>query len=664
MSVINLLSPHVADLIAAGEVVERPASVIKELIENAFDAGAHNITCEIRNGGLTYIRVTDDGCGMAPEDAGIAFLRHATSKLSDESGLERISTMGFRGEALAAISSVSHIELITRQAGAAEGTRVLLDAGDIQDMAPFGCPEGTTMICRDIFYNTPARLKFMKSDRSEASACIAAALRCALGRPDVSVRFLRDGNEEFFSPGDGRVDSCLYALLGREEAASMLQCSSSSDALKVSGFIASPSEGRGNRAHQFFYVNGRYIKSALLQSALEQAYKNTLLVGRYPSCVLYLTLSFGSVDVNVHPAKTEIRFGAEKAVFDFVYQAVKLALEAEDRLSAPAEKKSSASLRTPSTEPRKPKSLPITYNLLSSEPQLRPCPLPSASSPSASSMRTPAAGKQFYQSMSADEFRGRVSVAPSGESVLRAPESSYASQLRMDLPSGRPASAPVPPAPPKAAEPADISSGKNQPVEKPVQNVEKPSVPDHKILGEAFRTYIIVEENGELLLIDKHAAHERMIFDRLKAAGSTISSQMLLVPAILHPSLEDAEVLEKNGELLGELGFEIELYGEKEYIVRGVPADMNASDVPAAVEEICEKIRTCKTPDPSSARDEILHTVACKAAIKAGWDTHKEELEKIVSAVLTGEIRYCPHGRPVSALITRKDLDKLFKRIV
>ena len=641
MSVINLLSPHVADLIAAGEVVERPASVIKELIENAFDAGAHNITCEIRNGGLTYIRVTDDGCGMAPEDAGIAFLRHATSKLSDESGLERISTMGFRGEALAAISSVSHIELITRQAGAAEGTRVLLDAGDIQDMAPFGCPEGTTMICRDIFYNTPARLKFMKSDRSEASACIAAALRCALGRPDVSVRFLRDGNEEFFSPGDGRVDSCLYALLGREEAASMLQCSSSSDALKVSGFIASPSEGRGNRAHQFFYVNGRYIKSALLQSALEQAYKNTLLVGRYPSCVLYLTLSFGSVDVNVHPAKTEIRFGAEKAVFDFVYQAVKLALEAEDRLSAPAEQKRPA----------------------------RPMPKPAAavtpaSSPSASSMRTPAAGKQFYQSMSTDEFRGRVSVAPSGESVLRAPENSYASQLRMDLPSGRPASAPVPPTPPKAAEPAGISSGKNQPVEKPVQNVENSPVPDHKILGEAFRTYIIVEENGELLLIDKHAAHERMIFDRLKAAGSTISSQMLLVPAILHPSLEDAEVLEKNGELLGELGFEIELYGEKEYIVRGVPADMNASDVPAAVEEICEKIRTCKTPDPSSARDEILHTVACKAAIKAGWDTHKEELEKIVSAVLTGEIRYCPHGRPVSALITRKDLDKLFKRIV
>lgn len=636
MSVINLLSPHVADLIAAGEVVERPASVIKELIENAFDAGAHNITCEIRNGGLTYIRVTDDGCGMAPEDAGIAFLRHATSKLSDESGLESISTMGFRGEALAAISSVSHIELITRQTGAPEGTRVLLDAGDIQDMTPFGCPEGTTMICRDIFYNTPARLKFMKSDRSEASACITAALRCALGRPDVSVRFLRDGNEEFFSPGDGRADSCLYSLLGRDEAASMLRCSGSSDTLKLSGFISSPANGRGNRAHQFFYVNGRFIHSALLQSALEQAYKNTLLVGRYPSCVLSLTLSFSSVDVNVHPAKTEIRFGSEKAVFDFVYQAVRLALEAEDTLSAPSEPAS------PARTAAKPVSAPAAH----------------------SSVRTVGSGNSFYQSMRADEFRGRVSVSPSGESILRAPDSSYASQLRMDLPSGKPVSSPVIQKPEKTAESADIPIPVEKPVEKPVQNVEKSPLPDHKILGEAFRTYIIVEQEGTLLLIDKHAAHERMIFDRLKSAGSSISSQMLLVPSILHPSLEDAEILEKNAALLTGLGFEIEPYGEKEYIVRGVPADMNASDVPSSVEEICEKIRTCKTPDPSSARDEILHTVACKAAIKAGWNTQKEELEKIVSAVLSGEIRYCPHGRPVSALITHKDLDKLFKRIV
>ena len=304
MPVINILSPHVADMIAAGEVVERPASVIKELVENSFDAGARNITVAIEDGGATCIRVTDDGCGMAPEDAGVAFLRHATSKLRDERGLEAISTMGFRGEALAAISAVSEIELTTRRRGDREGTRVALTAGDIQDMGPWGCPEGSTMTVRRLFYNTPARLKFLKSDRSEASACLQAALRCALGHPEVSLRFLRDGKEEFFSPGDGRMDSCVYALLGRDVAKDMLPCESQMDNMAVRGFVSSPAAGRGNRGAQYFYCNGRYIKSALLQSAVEQAYKNTLLTGRYPACVLYLELGYGSVDVNVHPAKT------------------------------------------------------------------------------------------------------------------------------------------------------------------------------------------------------------------------------------------------------------------------------------------------------------------------------------------------------------------------
>ena len=629
MSVINILSPHVADLIAAGEVVERPASVVKELMENAFDAGARSIVCEIRNGGTTYIRVTDDGCGMAPEDAGIAFLRHATSKLSDASGLEAIQTMGFRGEALAAISSVSHMELITRRKGAPEGTRVTLTAGDIDDMTAFGCPEGTTMICRDLFYNTPARLKFMKSDRSEASACITTALRCALGRPDISVRMIRDGVEEFFSPGDGRADSCLYSLLGREEASGMLPCISSSPSLSLEGFISSPAEGRGNRAHQFFYVNGRFIRSALLQSALEQAYKNTLLVGRYPSCVLYLSLGYGSVDVNVHPAKTEIRFGAEKQVFDFVYQAVRLALASEDRLSV------------------SPVSVPVSA----------PAPVPAPAEPKEAPAPKPAAPAPEPVK---DE---RKSSAPE---FFRAPEVGYASQMRMDLSPAPKEEAPVqvaqpaPEAPPRAA----FSAPAAQAVEKPVQNVENFALPDYKILGEAFRTYIIVEQNDECILIDKHAAHERMIFDRLKAQGSGIPSQLLLSPAILRLSLEDAELLSQNASLLSDLGFEIEPYGEKEYIVRGVPADMNVSDVPASIEEICEKLRSGKAPDPASARDEILHTVACKAAIKAGWDTQRAELDRLVVAVLTGKIKYCPHGRPVSAVLTRKDLDKLFRRIV
>lgn len=627
MSVINILSPHVADLIAAGEVVERPASVIKELLENSFDAGAKHVTCEIRDGGATYIRVTDDGCGMAPEDAGIAFVRHATSKLSDESGLEHISTMGFRGEALAAISSVSHMELITRQKDAPEGTRVLLEAGEIEDMSPFGCPEGTTMICRNLFYNTPARLKFLKSDRSEASACITAAMRCALGRPDVSVRMIRDGKEEFFSPGDGKLDSCVYALLGREEAASMLACSSASDTLSLNGFVSSPAEGRGNRTRQFFFVNGRFIKSTLLQSAVEQAYRNTLLVGRYPSCVLYLALSFSSVDVNVHPAKTEIRFGSEKQVFDFVYQAVKLALASEDRL-APSEKKEAG------------QSIPGSATYMGDSPKYHS--LPDAVHVPAHSVSLSPERKSAEYSIPSDLPERDFSVPlnrPSEEpsSVFHAPEIAYQTRISLD---------------------------NEKIVENSVQNVESPAVPDHKILGEAFRTFIIVECNGELILIDKHAAHERMIFDRLKAAGRSVTSQMLLIPAIVHLSLEEMELLSRYGELLTQLGFEIEPYGEKEVIVRGVPAEMSTADVAASVEEICEKLRSSNTPDPSGVFDEILHTVACKAAIKAGWDTQRSELEKIASAVLSGRVLYCPHGRPVSSVITRKDLDRLFKRIV
>ena len=642
MSVINILSPHVADLIAAGEVVERPASVIKELLENSFDAGAKHVTCEIRDGGATCIRVTDDGCGMAPEDAGIAFVRHATSKLSDESGLEHISTMGFRGEALAAISSVSHMELITRQKDAPEGTRVLLEAGDIEEMSPFGCPEGTTMICRNLFYNTPARLKFLKSDRSEASACITAAMRCALGRPDVSVRMIRDGKEEFFSPGDGKLDSCVYALLGREEAASMLACSSASEALSLSGFVSSPAEGRGNRSRQFFFVNGRFIKSSLLQSAVEQAYRNTLLVGRYPSCVLYLTLSFSSVDVNVHPAKTEIRFGSEKQVFDFVYQAVKLALASEDRLTPVGKKEASV----PPVSEVKAAPLSAVQNTPSSVPSgnsltSREVISQVNAGQAAPSIVTPIQKTSEYiippdiPERAFSVSLNRPSEEPS--TVFHAPEVTYQTRLSID---------------------------DEKIVENSVQNVESSAVPNHKILGEAFRTYIIVECNGELILIDKHAAHERMIFDRLKAAGRSVTSQMLLIPAIVHLSLEEMELLSRYGELLTQLGFEIEPYGEKEVIVRGVPAEMSTADVAASVEEICEKLRSSNTPDPSGVFDEILHTVACKAAIKAGWDTQRSELEKIASAVLSGQVLYCPHGRPVSSVITRKDLDRLFKRIV
>ena len=643
MPVINVLQPHVADMIAAGEVVERPASVIKELVENSLDAGAKNITVEIRGGGATYIRVTDDGCGMAPEDAGIAFLRHATSKLHDEKGLEAISTMGFRGEALAAISSVSKIELNTRRRGDASGTRVVLEAGDIQEMFAAGCPDGTTMTVRDLFYNTPARLKFLKSDRSEASACQLAALRCALGHPEVSIRFIKDRNEEFFTPGDGKQESCVYSLMGRDMATQMLRCTGGNNGIRVTGFVSSPAYGKGNRSAQFFFCNGRFIKSQLLQAAVEQAYKNTLLTGRYPACALYIELGYGSVDVNVHPAKTEVKFSEERKVFDAVHYAV---------LSALAGERQTAEIKL-----------------------------------SESTKKAVGAKPDFYQSMSAETFRESGYAAPKPVQPQPAAAATAVSALRPPVSAARPVqpvqmslraepaeyeTEPKPensrilPEKPEKSETVPVFS-QDMPakaVEKPVQNVESRPIPDHKIVGEALKTYIIVEQDDKLILIDKHAAHERMIFDRLKAQEREIMAQNLLIPVTIRPNGDDMDAITENAALLYELGFEIEPFGERELIVRAVPADMDAGDVPAAIEEICEKLRRGKCPDAQSARDEILHTVACKAAIKAGWDTHPKELEAVVDVVISGQVRYCPHGRPVSVTLTRKELDKQFKRIV
>lgn len=669
MPVINILQPHVADMIAAGEVVERPASVIKELMENAFDAGAKNIKVEIRGGGATFIKVTDDGCGMAPEDAGIAFLRHATSKLKDEKGLEAIETMGFRGEALAAISSVSRIELLTRRKGDGSGTRLTLNAGDIEDMVSAGCPEGTCITVKDIFFNTPARLKFLKSDRSEAGACLTTALRCALGRPEVSVRFIRDGREEFFSPGDGQQNSCIYSLLGRELATTLIHCGSENQGLKLSGYVSSPSAGRGNRSAQYFFCNGRWIKSPMLQSALEQAYKNCLLTGRFPACVLYLDISCGSVDVNVHPAKTEVKFSSEKEVFDLVYHAVRAALDNEN-----------AAVKAELT-PREaviPKPRENFYQSMSAS-AFRENGYKAAPAPAPSDRRTFSAPRPDIPSRTPSyspkqSSKSEFSTRPSAEFV--SPPSHYGfsgqSQTSLkssDFPYNSYSSFVYTPKEEQVYEPKKIDSASCEPhfpqvVENSVESVENSQEPTFKIIGEALKTYIIVEKDEELLLIDKHAAHERMIFDRLKSRVGEIPSQNLLIPVPLKLSLEDCELIENNGELLTELGFEIELFGENEYILRALPADMDSGDAQAAVEEICEKLRRGTAPDAQSARDEILHTVACKAAIKAGWDTDKKELEVLVNAVVAGDIKYCPHGRPLSVALSKKELDKLFKRIV
>lgn len=640
---IQILSPHLADLIAAGEVVERPASVVKELVENAFDAGARTVTVELRGGGATYLRVTDDGCGMTPEDAGIAFLRHATSKLHDAQGLEAIGTMGFRGEALAAISAVSHITLTTRRRGAPGGTHMTLDAGEIQDMYETGCPEGTTMIVRDLFYNTPARRKFLKTDRAEGAACAAAALRCALGRPDVSVRCIRDGEEVFFSPGDNKLDSCVYSLLGRELAKTLLPCEGEVDGVRVHGFISSPSAGRGSRAQQHFFCNGRWIRSAALQAALEQAYRNTLLVGRFPACVLYVELSCAAVDVNVHPAKTEVKFSHERAVFDAVYYGARAALEAERGPAAAAPK--------PSVPKPEPASAPA--------PKADPF-LPAAPSRSAAPTAPVFSGARTY-----------APAAPAEEAVsFRSPTASAFAAPRVTPP---PVFTPPAPAAPQPPMPKPVVQGvqtalEPEPAEQetpsPLARAVPPETPPARLIGEAMHTYILVEKGDTLILIDKHAAHERINFDRLRQNPADIPSQTLLEPLPFTPDASDADVLQQYGGVLSELGFTLEPFGRSDYILRGVPAQIDAGDALPALEEICAQLRHGAHTDAQAVRDEVLKTVACKAAIKAGWQTEPEELLRLADAVCAGEVKYCPHGRPVAVTLTRRELDKLFKRIV
>ena len=626
MSVINILSPHVADLIAAGEVVERPASVVKELVENAVDAGAKNITVEIRSGGMASIRVTDDGCGMSAEDAGVCFLRHATSKLKDERGLEGIGTLGFRGEALAAIASVSHVELLTREPGSDVGTRVALTAGDIDEMGPAGCPEGTTMTVRDLFYNTPARQKFMKSDRAEGAACVNAALRCAMGHPEISVRMRRDGEEVFFSPGDGQAASAVYALLGRDVSQGLLACEGESDGVRVSGFVSAPHAGRGSRAMQFFFVNGRSFRSATMQAALEQAYKNTLLTGRFPACVLWLTLGLGKVDVNVHPTKSEVRFSEEKKVFDAVYYAVLSALSEQSGRNTAEIKLSSTTQRVATAQPR----------------------------------------ADFYQHMSSEQFRsgglGKPS-APPAQTRIGLAQTSAPLVLRDGGSSYEPSpTVPRPTIPRVSATPEPMVPERPEP-KAPAQSAPAPApaeAPAYRVIGEALNTYILVETPDALLLIDKHACHERILFDRLVAGLGAQMSQTLLAPVTWSPGAEIAELLEENAALLAEAGFELERFGDDGVILRAVPADAGGDEL-ALLEEIAEALRSGK---PSDRRETLCHTIACKAAVKAGSSSDPAELEALAARVVSGEVRYCPHGRPVSVKLTKTELDRQFKRIV
>lgn len=619
MSKILQLDSHVADLIAAGEVVERPASVIKELMENSIDAGAGMITVEIKGGGMTYMRVSDNGGGIAAEDAETAFLRHATSKLRDEKGLEAISTLGFRGEALAAVAAVARVELLTREKGAAEGTSLLVEGGVVRQKVIAGCPEGTTMIVRDLFFNTPARLKFMKTDRAEGASVSAQVISCALSHPEVSVRYIKDGKEECHTPGDGRMDSCIYSIFGREFAGSLLHAGTSDGEVTAEGYVSAPAFARGNRSYQFFFVNGRYVKSKTLQAALEQAYRNTLFTGRYPACVLYITLKPGQVDVNVHPTKTEVKFLNEHQVFDSVYYAALSALENE---SGRAEIKLSEGTKS------------MLHHAQSGTGLEK---LPGAYGGGASG-RVPAQPEMSGYRPVRDETRVSYKAKDDGFDVA----GGYSQQ--------------------RLSEGAPEEKISNRDLRHEDMSGIRQGELRYRFVGEALGTYILVEKDGSLWLIDKHAAHERVHFDRLKKRKQVTMSQTLLHPLVLEPGQEETVLFLDNTGIFEELGFSIEAFGESSIAVRGIPAELDIDDVESVLGEMVRILRRGGVPDKGLIFDELLHTVACKAAIKAGRRSEPGELNELIERVLSGEVRYCPHGRPVAMELTKTALDRNFKR--
>ena len=642
MPKILQLSPHVANLIAAGEVVERPASVAKELLENAVDAGASKVTLEIRDGGMTFLRLTDNGCGMAPEDARTAFLRHATSKLRTAEDLAAIATMGFRGEALAAIASVSRIDLMTKTAGSVSGTSLHLEAGVITEESEAGCPEGTTIIIRDLFYNTPARMKFMKSDSVEGGRVAAALQQQALAHPEVAFTFIRDGKQVLNTPGTGKLEDAVYCVYGRE-CAKMVKVESRWDGMLLTGFVTLPTDARPSRALQTFFVNDRPVKSKLLIAALEEAYRNQIMVGKFPACVLHLRLPANTVDVNVHPAKTEVKFLSEKAVFDCVHYGVLGALNKKpDRPEVQFAQKSAAQPQTPpqSTKPVTPPVSPVT--------------------PARTEQKT------FFRTMTAEEYKHfstAVADAPKPKQETAA-ATVLAVERERSIPVRETVLTPAAESKPEPPKVAQVETPMEEPVVEPEQTaLEMPAETPWRMVGELYNSYILVEQGEEAFLIDKHAAHERILFEKLKANQEAISSQMLLSPVPVRLGAEAAAELLANADLLAELGFEVDAFGENTVLLRQIPMDLKPEDAADAVESLAADLLNGRRERKDTVRDELLHTVACKAAIKAGWVTSDTELLALVKQVMAREdLKYCPHGRPICITLSKKQLEKQFKR--
>ncbi len=659
MAKIQVLDKHVAELIAAGEVCERPSSVVKELVENSIDAGASVITVEIKNGGITYLRVTDNGSGIEQESVKTAFLRHATSKISSEDDLEHILTLGFRGEALASIAAVSRIQMMTKTEDSLAGTEISLEGGEITSFGEAGCPRGTTIIVKDLFYNTPARMKFLKKDVSEANSVCGVVEKIALSHPEISFRVLRDNRESLNTPGDGKLLSAVYSVLGKNVAKGMLPVEYSFGGVTVSGFVSKPEQSRANRTLQNFFINGRFVKSRTCAAALEQAYKHAIMVQKFPACVLLAEMPAELVDVNVHPAKIEVRFVQEKTVFDAVFHAVKNTLSKEIEFESIALSEKPLAVQEKINPPQQMSLGQFKALAAAKESQEGGDP-----SKDLFIVKSPQPHKELFFDSAALEEKGILTKKrevpveiPYEEKKAASGMEKFSTFLQKKEEVG------ISAFPARTKQNEKLTEIRQE----PVQATKIPETNDmqgsFRILGEAFGTYLLVERGEELLLIDKHAAHERILFNRLRATEDHSNSQVLLEPLTISLSAPNYETLLTALDTLSSLGIEAEDFGTKTLLIRAIPMYVEEEEVQGLLEEFAEKLSGGVHDLTPEKLDDLYHSVACRGAIKAHDKSTPMEMEKIVRAILSEDhVRYCPHGRPVAITLKRSEIEKKFGR--
>lgn len=663
MGKINVLDKSVSELIAAGEVIERPASIVKELLENSIDAGASALTVEIKNGGISFIRVSDNGSGLEREDLPTAFLRHATSKVSSQPDLEHIATLGFRGEALASISAVAKVEMITKTAGQELGSRIVVQGGEQLLLDDAGCAQGTTIVVRDLFYNVPARLKFLKKDSSEGNAVQGIVEKLALSHSEVSFKLIKENKPVLHTAGDGKLLSAVYAVLGREFANSLLEVDYTYQGVRVSGLITKPSFSRSNRSLQHFFVNDRYVKSRTCLAALEEGYKNSIMVSKFPGCVLKIELDYSLVDVNVHPAKTEVRFVNERPVFEAIYFGVKTALSKEDILKVKEQNTHLAA----KVLPAKPEQSVQQMKL--SEPKKDDSFLH--------------VNLSEYHQMTSAPTKLHAPAVPFGEDAKTKqtePEKQNRNPVSPAEPAAKPMQkvSPEPPAKQLAEDPfqfLDATSFVKKevpkvPEEKP-EELLKPAVSEWeeweepeqlRMIGELFKTYILCEVDDLFVILDKHAAHERILFESLKRKLHLKEGQLLLIPFELSLSAEERSVIEEHLGVFEEFGFRFQLT-ETSVKITEAPLILHQYVLTEIVEDIVKNIASCRVDVTPAHFEELLHSIACRAAIRANHESSPEELLELAKEVYHDrQIRYCPHGRPVGITMSKYELEKKFGR--